>query len=248
MHLVTDLDASKRPKLEVKQSTASNGTRSSGDNQQGIDTPSSQRMEPSLKITHWPNGDGYMLSSQLSNMQKLQVGSGDPKPLGSPSTTSPTVLPGYRDSILDCGHQSLPWREGQRSKSISSGRQLPQTANVGDRRASHRGLPAIDHLTLPAPVQHAHRTEQNIPPFLKSEWTNRPPTSSPSTGSSVFFSPRTPMEPPLEPVTPPSSIYSEKSTGSHKNPLPPLRPLPLSPQTTILSAQQSPNSTSIESL
>jgi hypothetical protein len=71
-------------------------------------------------------------------------------------------------------------------------------AEAGNRQASRPGLSATDHLNLSGTVLHAHRTGQSHPPpLLKSKSTNRSSTSSPSTGLSAFFSPRTPMEPPL---------------------------------------------------
>jgi hypothetical protein len=49
------------------------------------------------------------------------------------------------------------------------------------------------------------------------------------------------MEPPLERALPIPSLYPQKSNGSFENQLPPLRPPSLSPRSTMLGSQQSPN-------
>jgi len=149
---------------------------------------------------------------------------------------SPTVLPGYRDSI----YPSLPWRDPQRDEIAGRYQQLPRIASVKDRQSSLSGTSHPEPLNLTGSQQHAHRTgHTHPPPLLTSESTNRSTASSGSTASSVYYSPRTPMEPPMERALPIPSMYNQKS---FENQLPPIRPPSLSPQTTLLGhPQQSPN-------
>jgi len=182
-------------------------------------------------------------------MPKLNIVLGAPKSQGSPSTTSPGVLPGYRDSIYGGGiQQSLPWRDGQHEDS-SSLQKLPRLASISDRRPSFPSPPQTEGLIHAGSLQHPLRkapTPNQPPPLLTSESTNRSSASSASTGStSSFYHPRTPMEPALERALPIPSLYSQKSSGSLDHHLPPLRPPSLSPQSTIVVSQQSPTSTSI---
>lgn len=164
-----------------------------------------------------------------------------PKGQGSPNATSPTVLPGYRESIFGGNQQALSWRDGQRDEVVGSLQQSSRVVSVGDQRPSYNGPPS-DKLNLTGSAQHAHRTgSTHPPPLLTSESTNRSSASSGSTASSTFFTPRTPMEPPLERALPIPSLYPQKSNGSFENQLPPLRPPSLSPQSTMLGSQQSPN-------
>ena len=88
---VSDLDAAKRPKLEAHQSTASNGTASSGASVHG-DTPTGRtRVESSASSTsQWPAHESQP-SPQLTGLKKLSGGVANSQ--GSPNTTSPTVLP-----------------------------------------------------------------------------------------------------------------------------------------------------------
>ncbi len=193
----------------------------------------------SSQNSQWHATDGA--SPRTSNMPKLSVASGGLTAQVSPKTTSPSVLPGYRDSIFSGAHQPLPWREGQHDDSVPSLQQLPGLSSVGDRRSSYPGGPVGDSLNLTGSSQHNHRTGQSQPPpLLKSESTNGSSTSSASTG---FYKPRTPMGP-MEPqvgAIPLPSLYPQKSTGSYDGKLPPLITPSLSPQTTMLGSQQSPN-------
>jgi len=187
----------------------------------------------------WHTGDGAT-SPQLSNVPKLSLALGGPKRQGSPITTSPTVLPGYRDSIYSAPQQALPWRDTQRDEGLGSLQQLSRVATGGDRRPSHTGSPS-EKLNLTGSMQHTHRTGQSHPPpLLTSESTNRSSASSGSTVSSAYFSPRTPMEPPLERPLPIPPLYPQKSNGSFEHQLPPLRPPSLSPGSTMRGSQQSP--------
>jgi len=237
-----DSDAAKRPKLEAHASNASSGTGSSATSQHDGETPSGRvRVESSASVaTQWHTADGAP-SPPLSSVPKLSLALGGPKGQGSPNTTSPTILPGYRESIYGGPQQALPWRDSQRDDGLGSLHQLSRVASVGDRRSSYTGSPS-DKLNLTGSTQHAHRTGQSHPPpLLASESTNRSSASSASTASSAFFTPRTPMEPPLERALPIPSLYPQKSTGNFENQLPPLRPPSLSPRSTMHGSQQSPN-------
>jgi hypothetical protein len=234
----------KRPKLEPHASTSS-GTTSSGASQHGSNTPTGRmRVESSASTTsQWPLTDGHP-SPQNTAMPKLILAHGGSNSLGSPpNTNSPAFLPGYRDSIFAGNNQVLSWREGQRDDVGASVQQLPRISSIGDRRPSRTG-PASDALNLTGSLQHAHRTGQSQshpPPLLTSESTNRSSTSSASTNSSAFFTPRTPMEPALDRALPIPSMYPQKSSGSYESQLPPLRPPSLSPQSSSLGSQLSPN-------
>ncbi|KAE8444993.1 hypothetical protein EG329_013999 [Mollisiaceae sp. DMI_Dod_QoI] len=243
----SDSEAAKRPKLEAHTSTVSSASGSSGASQHGGDTPIGRiRVESAGSTTgQWqPEGQA---SPPASNMSKLSAALGGPQPQTSPSTASPTILPGYRDSIFSGrNHQLLAWREAQRDDNPANHQQLPPLPRVTDNRSNFSGAPAADSRNLTGSQQHAHRMVQGgqnhpPPPLLTSESTNRSSTSSGSTGSSSFFTPRTPLEPPLERALPIPSLYPQKSNGSYENQLPPLRPPSLSPQSTLLTTQQSPN-------
>ena len=239
----TDSDVSKRPKLEAHASTASSGTGSSATSLHGGDTPTG-RLHTELSgsnTSQWHTVDGHT-SPQSATMPKLALTLGASRGPGSPNTASPAVLPGYRDSIFGGTQQTLAWRDGQRDESGNSFQQLPRLASINDRRPSYPGGIVKDALNLTGSLQHAHRTGQSHPPpLLTSESTNRSSGSSASGASSAYYTPRTPMEPPLERALPIPSLYPQKSSGSFESQLPPLRPPSLSPQSTVLGTQQSPN-------
>jgi hypothetical protein len=202
------------------------------------------RVEPAASAGHWNGNDGSA-SPQFANAPKLSLALGGPKRHGSPPTTSPTVLPGYRESIYGTTQQPIPWRDTPRDDGLNSLQQLSRIASGNDRRLSYTGSPS-DKLNLTGSVQHAHRTGQGHPPSLltseSTSSTNRSTASSGSTVSSAaYFTPRTPMEPPLERALPIPSLYPQKSNGSFEHQLPPFRPPSLSPRSTLPGSQQSPN-------
>ncbi|KAF4634165.1 hypothetical protein G7Y89_g3945 [Cudoniella acicularis] len=242
-----DLEVAKRPKLEPHTSVASNGTASSGTPSSGtsiygIDTPTGRtRVESSASSnSQWPINEGGI--SQTSTTPKPNSAHGTSTNQGSPDAPSPTLLPGYREAIFGGTHQGLPWREGQRDECNPSMQKLPRLSSVYERRSSYGNAPIADGLNLTGSAQHAHRTGQtHPPPLLTSESTNRSNGSSASTASSTFYTPRTPLEPPLDRALPIPTMYSQKPNGSLENQLPPLRPPSLSPQSGMLNSQQSPN-------
>jgi hypothetical protein len=172
-------------------------------------------------------------------VSKLNVAVGASNSQSSPNTSTPNFLPGYRESIYGGAQQSLPWREGQCDDS-SALQKLPRLVSISDRRPSLPNAANVDMLNLTGLFQHPHRTaptHSHPPPLLTSESTNRSSASSASAGSS-YYGPHTPMEPPRERALPIPSLYPQKS---YETQLPPLRPPSLSPQSTSLGSQHSPN-------
>lgn len=211
----------KRPKIEARDSHNS-GTTSSGTSQHGGDTPSSRVPLDS------PTGLGSWADSQTT--------AGTTRSQSSPSIAAGT-LPGYRDMILAPNKHTLTYRDAQREESVSSQQQQPPSFPRADQRpySTRRGAasPGI-------PVnQFTHRLgntghQQSTPPLLSSESTN----DSTSTSSSAYYSqPRTPMD---AHVAPPLPYFTQKSSGSYQNQLPPLHTPSLSPQTTSMGSIQSP--------
>ena len=237
----SELDTSKRPKLELNSSMSS-GTVSSTTSQHGDDTPTSRgRIEPvATSSGNWAILNGHM-SPQSSSMPQPAAAFGGPKDHGSPSNSSSSVLPGYRESIYGGAQQSLPWREVQRDDGDSPLQPVPRMPNGGERRSSYAERLVNDSLNLTGSAQHAHRTGQSHPPpLLISESTNRSSGSSASGASSSYFTPRTPLEPPPERALRLPSIYTQKSSGGFDSQLPPLRPPSLSPQLAMIGSQLSP--------
>ncbi|KAG9230213.1 hypothetical protein BJ875DRAFT_163164 [Amylocarpus encephaloides] len=233
-----DLEVVKRPKLEAQVSTASSGGSSTNTSQLSMENSLNRaRLDSSpSNSTSWQPTDGSVVPSPaLPNLKAVSLGQ------PSSSTTLPTVLPGYREAIFASNQQGLPWRDGQHNEGANS-QKLPNLAQGYDHRPSHASGPAMEGLNMTGSIQYAHRTghQSHPPPLLTSESTNRS-TSSASTASSAFFTPRTPLEPPLDRALPLPSLYSQKSTGNMENHLAAIRPPSLSPQTTIHISQQSPN-------
>ncbi|TVY94544.1 High mobility group protein 20A [Lachnellula willkommii] len=225
---VTDLEVTKRPKLEPHLSNASSGTASSGGaSQHGGDIPIVRARGGSTASSNGPwSADGY----NPAGVSKPNVAAGS-----SNSQSSPNFFPGYRESIYGGAQQSLPRRDAQREDQPVP-QKLSHLAIISDRPS----LPSVqnnDSPNLTGSVQH-HRTshtQSHPPPLLSSESTNRSTASSTSTSS--YFTPHTPMEPPPERALPIPSLYPQKS---YETQLPPLRPLSLSPQSANLGFQQSP--------
>ncbi|KAI9053781.1 hypothetical protein LZ554_002730 [Drepanopeziza brunnea f. sp. 'monogermtubi'] len=221
-------DVAKRPKLEPTVSTATPGTAGNGTTQPPHDghlfhdsPPGPRGPEPPVSnAAPWHTVDSQQSSPQIAPNMKPSSGVTSPQVTAS----SPTVLPGFRDSI----YPSLPRRDGLRDDNAPHYQQLPRFTSVKDRQnsISNGATPTPDNLNLSGAQQFAHRTGQNHPPpLLTSESTNRSTASasSGSTVSSVFYSPRTPMEPSLERALPIPSLYPQKSNGSFEHQLPPIR-------------------------
>lgn len=222
---VPDLEVAKRPKLEANHSTASSGTASSTTSHVGAEA-----LTVRARVESSGSTNGQWQPPSASN-PKSNIGQGSP------------VLPGYRDSLnsYDAAQiHEFPWRDGQR-ESGSNTQKLPTLASVYDRKPSYAGTPGAEMLGMTGSLQHTRRTGLgNPPPLLTSESTNRSTTSSASTASSTFYTPRTPLDNPLDrpPLTLPS-LFSQKSTGSMDSQLSPFPAPSLSPQAPHM-AQQSP--------
>lgn len=240
---VPDVEVAKRPKLEAHASAASSGTTSSGTSYQGTDASNSRaRVESSASSSgQWPSHEAPTSQNcQTSSTPKVHSLQGAPTSQASPSATSPTVLPGYRESMFGSTQQGLPWRDGQQSDNLPK---LPRISSVYERRSSFANGVASDEGSHSGLHQHPHRTAQgHPPPLLTSDSTNRSTGSSASNNSSAIYTPHTPLEPPLDRALPIPAMYSQKPPGSAENHLPPLRAPSLSPQSTLLGLQQSPNS------
>ncbi|QSZ35118.1 hypothetical protein DSL72_007983 [Monilinia vaccinii-corymbosi] len=160
-------------------------------------------------------------------------------PGGSP-VDMPNVLLGYRESILVPGAQH--WREGHRDE----GSTAQQTSRGSiERRVSQSGSTSTitqDHLNLNDLTQH-RRTPQgslNPPPSLTSESTVQS-NYSVTSNSSMYFAPRTPLEPDFNRALPIPSLFPQRS-GSYDGQLPFFSgPSSLSPQASLPGTQQSPN-------
>ncbi|KAH6666594.1 hypothetical protein B0J14DRAFT_490606 [Halenospora varia] len=239
---VPDVEVAKRPKLEAHASAASSGTTSSGTSYQGIDASNSRaRVGSSASSSgQWPSHEAPTSQNcQTSSTPKVHSLQGAPTSQASPSATSPTVLPGYRESMFGSTQQGLPWRDGQQSDNLPK---LPRISSVYERRSSFANGVASDEGSHSGLHQHPHRTAQgHPPPLLTSDSTNRSTGSSASNNSSAIYTPHTPLEPPLDRALPIPAMYSQKPPGSAENHLPPLRAPSLSPQSTLLGLQQSPN-------
>ncbi|RDW63994.1 hypothetical protein BP5796_10496 [Coleophoma crateriformis] len=234
----TDTDNAKRPKLEAHPSTNSN---SSGASVSASESwPGRRRVNSAATTGSWPPSGRQLSTPHSPGMLKMNIAH---VPVSSPSlqpnATSPTVLPGYRDSQYGDAQQALPWREGQRDETASISRQSPRAMDSADARTSFAGKhqSRSENLNTTGALQHAHRTgDSHPPPSLTSELTSgttRSSGSSTSTSSS-FFNPRTPMEPSGERALPIPSLYPQKS---YENQLPPLR----ATQSSMLGAQSSPH-------
>jgi len=159
---------------------------------------------------------------------------------GSPSATSPPVLPGYRDAIFGTAPQTLAWRDSPRGAEPPSAmqQQLSRMMNpVHERRSSQ---PGTDSPNPYGSAAMAHRTVGAgggyTPPLLTSESTGTTRSGGSSAG---LFAPRTPLEPSLErPQLPIPNIFPNKPL--YDNQLPPIRPPSLSPQSSINMPYNSP--------
>ncbi|KAH8751161.1 hypothetical protein BGZ57DRAFT_1010168 [Hyaloscypha finlandica] len=131
----TATEAAKRPKLEATTSVGSSGTGSTGTSKCG-DTPNGRIRLNSTSSFPSPPVSTASVSSSTTNYPAPA------KAQHSPPLPSPTVLPGYRDSIFAGTHQNLGWRDGHRSEDTNSLQQLPRVAS--------------DHQQVPCPQHTSH--------------------------------------------------------------------------------------------
>lgn len=267
--LATEMDVTKRPKLEAHFSTASSGTASSGGSQTGAEFPLGRmRVDSSASsISPWhastspssavmtPTIPGSANGHKVPGIQS-RLGPGSPTEMpkvlpgyretmlgsgGSPIDT-PKVLPGYRESILGPGAQQ--WREDHRDES-SIAQQMTHANSIEARfgQSSPATAGMQDHSTSNDSKHHRRNPESNQnppPPSLTSESTVQS-SGSVASNSSMYPGPRTPLEPDLNRALPMPSLYPQKS-GSYDGQLPFLSGHPsLSPQNSLPGSQQCTN-------
>ncbi|KAM0142737.1 hypothetical protein ACHAP3_001843 [Botrytis cinerea] len=248
--LATEMDVSKRPKLEAHASTASSGTASSGGSQTGVDSSmgrmrvdsSASSMSPwrpstspsSAAMTPVTNSSAVPNNPKVTGLQG-RMGPGSPIEM-------PTVLPGYRESMLGPGAHH--WREDHRDEGVN-GKQTT-LAVTGERRFSQSSPVATTlqdpHSIMNDSKQHRRNIQSNLnpaPPSLTSESTVQS-NSSTNSNSSIYGGPRTPLEPDFNRALPIPPLYPSRS-GNYEGHLSFLSAPPsLSPQNSLLGTQQSP--------
>lgn len=240
-----EADAPKRPRIEAHRMIASHTFAINCGEQLQIEASSSQRVKPSLHNTRELIGDGLDLLPPVLSTLQHSISIGDLKCEGSSNPVLAMVLPGDGQYILGGAHQAL-WNGGQLNESMPSFQQLLHILNAGDCRASQPKLPAIDHLHLVRPLQHAIRMEQNhLPPLLICEPINKASISFSSTSSPTLCTPRTPVESLLEDPIPRPSIYSQEPIASFENRLPHLQQTSLSPRIAMDGARKSPKASQL---
>ncbi|PQE11646.1 hypothetical protein CJF32_00004809 [Rutstroemia sp. NJR-2017a WRK4] len=243
--LMNEMDVAKRPKLEPHTSTASSGTASSGGSQHSGETMTGRNRVDSSASSKSPwntattqQAPVISVPPALPTLATLNKASSVPGRLsqGSP-THSSSILPGYRESMLGPGAQN--WREGRREEATIL-QPIQRIADMSERRRSHSGPAMPDHLALAGSYQRHLRSERNSqpPPLLSTESTNQS-TSSSTSNSSTYY-PRTPMEPNVDRSLPIPALFSQKS-GNYDGPVPYLPAPSLSPRSSILGSQHSPN-------
>ncbi|KAL3423849.1 HMG box protein [Phlyctema vagabunda] len=240
----TEADPAKRPKLEAHVSGTSTTTNSSSTNSITTSQPSSESLntrahvDSSTTPNSWPPPTRQCSPpTQSPGLSQLAAGV-HAQVKNSPSSMSPSVLPGYRDAIYGGSLPAPSWREQRDDAPAANLPPVSRMSEHADMRTSYAGPPAPDSLNLTGSLQHAHRTgHSQRPPLLSSESTSGTTSSSVSTNSS-FFTPRTPLEPSIDRSLPMPQPYQQKPYENH---LPPLRPPSLSPQTSMLTSQHSPH-------
>ncbi|KAI9640927.1 hypothetical protein NHQ30_010768 [Ciborinia camelliae] len=150
----------------------------------------------------------------------------------------PKVLPGYRESMLGPGAQHL--REDHRDGgSIVQPMTLPISSERRISQSSPTTTSAQDHSRLNDSTQHRRTPQSNLNPLpsLTSESTIQ--STSPAASNSMYFAPRTPLEPDVNRSLPIPPLYPQKSYDGQ---LPFFTgPPSLSPQNSFPGTQQSPN-------
>jgi hypothetical protein len=242
-------DPSKRPKLEHQASNGSSAAGSSADSQLGADgAPISGRGDGgsagSTSISRFsfaggpsPSSKSFPVPTMAAN-QNATVRSAEPY---SPTPTSSSVLPGYRDSLVGAQHQTLAWRDNTRASDASSPPKASRISNMSERRSHPPAGGNTDHSNhFGVRSQNGYRTGSSFspPPLLTSESTTGTSISSASNSSSLHHMPRTPLEPPFERQLSIAPLYASKPQD---NQLPPIRSMSLSPQSSINVSYNSPS-------
>jgi len=231
-------DAVKRPKLKATTSTSSSGTASSTTS--SGETPSARPQQEShivsLRTSHGKHSPQASLSKTDTDPGAFDIQT-------SEIPTPTTIYPGYRESILGANtttYQPLVWKNGQREDHTAALARL----GVKSERSPTYAAASTEASTESGPPQRSRRQDHYHvpPPFLTSESSNQSWStgSTESTTSAAFFGPRTPKDLPLERSLP-IPLHPFSKSGYFEGALPPLRPPSMSPQMTVLVAQQSPN-------
>jgi len=235
----------KRPKLETELSNASSGTDNSVTNQSVTDMSKSHIRGHSVgsAVAQWA-------PATVSGTANLPVGHGnvlvDKSVKSSPIATSPTILPGYRESLFNSSKQNLAWRDARRDVDYSSqAPKLPGIASIEERRPE-RSLASGSPANFSVVTQASHHSSGHgytPPPLLTSESTSG---SSGSAASSLYVNPRTPLEPPIGSFPIPS-ISPQKHSALYEHQLPPIQsPSYSPPNLRNVSSQSQPVIPSVE--
>lgn len=231
---MTDLEVTKRPKLDPQFCTASNGASSEGEPPSGRPDVRSAVSTPNPDLWHATDGPSSPLSSALPRPFHSAAENRQPYPI----VPSPTFLPGYRDSMFANAQQPPYWKDSCRDEARP---QLPGISSIGERRPS-TSWSASDSLIASGTFQHPQRTTSTFsPPILSTETTNQSTVSSTSTSSPAVYTPSTPVD--ADRTLPPfPAAFSNKPTEERH--LSPLRTPSVSSQSSItVTTIQSPNGT-----
>lgn len=226
----TEVESAKRPKMELQQPSTSSsvGTVSSGGSY-AQDSPKLNR-DISASSVQWSDKDAqpnsHMNTAPQANRGLHPVKANDPNGMSLPS-----VLPGYRESIIFGGNTpNLSWRDHPHEES-SSLQRMTILANLSDTRPGpFTTIPRESRPMMPSMQSHQSLQASNPPSLITQESTN--------SNSSSIFQPRTPLESPGDRTLPP--IYPSKALGHFDSQLPPIRPPSLSPQTSSFGQSHSP--------
>lgn len=265
--LATEMDVAKRPKLEPN--AGSNDTASSGGSQAGTEIPMGRmRVDSSASSSspwHASTPPSSIAMTPLTNLPNLANVSNRPSLQMRPGPGSldnmPKVLPGYREVMLGPGLSPLEtskvlpgYLESRYGSGASHRREehgdestvAPQMpCGSSERRISQSGSVTIvtqDHMNVNDSALHRRTPQNNFnpPPSLTSESTVQS-NGSAGSNSSMYFAPRTPLEPDLNRALPIPHLYPQKS-GSYDDQLPLFSgPPSLSPQNHLPGTQHSPN-------
>lgn len=192
----------------------------------------------------WPGNSPPVSTVGVQNLSPATTGNLSVRPQ---DPAPPANYGGYREAKFPPSQHPMPWREATRDQDRRDMErtsyqhlppQLPSIVQLGDRASPM----STDPVNYPPYIsqqnlsQNPQRSHQSFfpPPLLTSESTSGKSTgSSASTSSSLYMTPRTPLEPPHERPVP----YA--SQGSYEKKLPPLP----SPQSSLNQSYQPPTGT-----
>jgi hypothetical protein len=206
-------DATKRPKLHNHNlSAGSSGTDT------GSELPSAggRPRHQSFGSSRFGNDLSSAMENAQPNAGPVKLDGLDPKGANSNSSAN---LPGYRDSMFR-SQNTLAWRENTHASESPSALTQSQYPRIMTREETISGSgPLMNHVT------DSNLTRGFTPPSLTSESTTA------SNSSSLYYGPRTPIEPSLGVSLPVPAVFTSKPAGAYE--LPPIRPPSLSPQTSM---------------